>query len=566
MISWLQTVTQKHNKVLFSLLLVVIIVSFVFVIGNTGQSFGTGQGPAQVTQKFYGFELGSRSRDAEMVATWTQASLTINGQSPSSGQFEEQIYSRMVALYMANQLNIPEPTESQLREYVKTKRAFTNPANGEFSTDQYTTFLDNLKTNPLITEDTITLVLAQDYRIDQVNAALGGPGYVFPYQAEEEIKRRNTTWSIDTAEFNMSQFTPDVSTEEEAINNYYEENKADYEIGEKVAISFVKFKSEDFAPELTEEPTDTDLQSTFTKNKHKYKKDDEAKTPKTFAEAKDEVIADWKQDKIKELGSTAAGEAANQLTIDLYNEVYEGKITKDSDALKSFLENRKLELIEVQPYNNSNPPITATGLPYQALQEAMGLDDAQFFSSAIELRNQTGAAVIFYNNKIPARIPPLDEVRDRVLEDFKESEKNRLFTEHVESLKEQISTAIEGEEEITFADKAKELEFAVNTYTDFKLTSPPEGLNNILLYQILDLEQGELSKVISINQGAAIVNVIKKEEPDLETQKEEVDEMVERLASYTATVSQRGVFAELIQTGLPKDEEEESGATEAEES
>ena len=35
MISWSQTILQKHNKWLFSILLVVIIIAFVFTIGNT---------------------------------------------------------------------------------------------------------------------------------------------------------------------------------------------------------------------------------------------------------------------------------------------------------------------------------------------------------------------------------------------------------------------------------------------------------------------------------------------------------------------------------------------------
>ena len=142
MISWLQTVMQKHYKWLFSILLVVIIVSFVFVIGNTGQGYSSGT--QYESTKFYGYDLGRNSRDIDNFSKWISISLELNGQRNSQ---VAQVLDRMVSLNLADSLNIPDPTSEQMKEYITNKSAFINPASGEFSSDAYLKFIDNLESN-----------------------------------------------------------------------------------------------------------------------------------------------------------------------------------------------------------------------------------------------------------------------------------------------------------------------------------------------------------------------------------------------------------------------------------
>lgn len=555
MISWLQKFTQKHHKWLFSILLVVIIVSFVFVIGNTGQGYSGGN-PSQNT-KFYGYDLGRNSRDIDNFSRWTSISLELDGQRNSPGT---QMLDRMVALHVADSLNIPVPTAKQVEAYIMTKRAFINPASGKFSSDEYEKFLDNLSANPNrgMDEDTVMLVIAQDYRIDQVNSILGGPGYVLPYQAEERIKQNNTVWSVEVASYSSDEFEPEISDDPAAVKTYFEENIENYRIGEKVSLSYVKFASETFVKGITLLPSDGDLQVTYTRNKHKYVKDDVAKTPKTFLEAKDEVLEDWSSERRKTLGSEKAGAAANQFSLDIYNGVYDKTLSKDSPALAQLIADQGLESIEIPPFNaQSIGGIAAqTGISFAALREAMLMDDNQFYSSPYELQNnQDGAVVLFFNHRIDSHLPDFETVETQVAEDFKQAEKQRLFMEACEAKRTQISEALAADE--AFKDKAEALGMTVQTFEDFKASPPPQGLDRAIITKIADLQQGDLSAVIETGNTGNIVRILKKEEPNMDEKADEIADMLNSISTYTVMSSQRGVFNELIQKGMPQDETDE---------
>lgn len=552
MISWMQTVMQKHYKWLFSILLVVIIVSFVFVIGNTGQGYSGG--PKIESTKFYGYELGRNSRDVENFSTWTAISLELNGRRGGQGG---QVLDRMVALNLADTLHIPEPTPEQMKEYITTKRAFINPTSGQFSADEYLKYMDNVESTARrgIDKDTVLLVLAQDYRIDKVNQLLAGPGYVLPYQAEERIKRNNTTWSIDLASFSKEAFEVAVSDDPEAVKNYFNENIEEYRIPEKIALSYVKFSSEDYRGDVIPMPSDADLQITFARNKSKYVQDDAAKTPQTFLEAKDQVLADWQADRLQTIGSEKAGEAATRFALDIYNGVYEKTLSKDSEALGQLIADRGLELIAIPPFDAKSIGQAAaqTGISFSALRDAMSMDATQFYSSPTELQNKKeGAVVLFFDKRIESRLPEFADVEAQVTEDYKAAEKQRLFLQACEDKRAQLETALAAGE--SFEETAKELGLSFAHFEDFKLSPPPEGLDRALIMEIADLAEGELSQVIDLNDSGKIVKVLKKEEPDMEEKASEVDEMLKSISTYTVMSSQQSVLAELIAAGMPEDE------------
>ena len=66
MITWIQTVLQKHHKSVFGVLLVAIIIAFVFTIGSVpffGDRYRTG---GQKGKVFYGFDLSNESTVAQL--------------------------------------------------------------------------------------------------------------------------------------------------------------------------------------------------------------------------------------------------------------------------------------------------------------------------------------------------------------------------------------------------------------------------------------------------------------------------------------------------------------------
>ncbi len=61
MITWIQTVLQKHHKSVFGVLLVAIIIAFVFTIGSVPFFGDSHRTESRKGKLFYGFDLSNDS-------------------------------------------------------------------------------------------------------------------------------------------------------------------------------------------------------------------------------------------------------------------------------------------------------------------------------------------------------------------------------------------------------------------------------------------------------------------------------------------------------------------------
>ncbi|MEC8614194.1 MAG: hypothetical protein VXY17_02150, partial [Verrucomicrobiota bacterium] len=170
-----------------------------------------------------------------------QLSAILDGQEiRSDEQFQNQLTSRIALLHLADEIGLPSPNQETLSSYVTSKAAFLG-ADGKFSADAYTSFVDSMESKPHISQGLAIVVLEEDYRINQISSVLSGPGYLLPTEAISQTQRRATKLSLTTAELNYADFSPEITTEETALREYYEANKLRYEIPERIKASYVYF-------------------------------------------------------------------------------------------------------------------------------------------------------------------------------------------------------------------------------------------------------------------------------------------------------------------------------------
>ena len=99
------------------------------------------------------------------------------------------LFNEPPTLSIANSLHLPAPSDEQLAEYIRTLRAFAGP-DGQYDNGAYARFLDRVKRqSPVLSESIISAFLKDDYRANQVNELVGGPGYVL----DAEIKSSTGT-------------------------------------------------------------------------------------------------------------------------------------------------------------------------------------------------------------------------------------------------------------------------------------------------------------------------------------------------------------------------------------
>ncbi|MFU8848078.1 MAG: hypothetical protein ACNA77_05105 [Opitutales bacterium] len=545
MISWIQHHLIRHGRWIFLTLLSVIIIAFVFTIGNTPGC--TSDRSNYQENLFYGIDLNSPLQRNQLIE---KASLSafLNGQQNLRGG---EVETRIAMLHLADEIGIPSPDQATLAEYIKSRNAFRGP-DGSFSPDAYTSFVDQFESNPRAPKGMVIQVLGEDYRIEQVTEALAGPGYLLPSEASAQARQSRTVFELVTAEFPFAQFNPEIAPDEAALQAYYETNKERYEIPERVQASYVLFKSDRFTDQVSEH-SESQLREHFAANRAAFVAEYEAARPEpakseegqveestgavTFDQVKDLVARNLTREKATEL----AHEAANAFAFQLYRD----QITLDSAAFNQLLNASDLGLTEIPPYTQAGARQRA--LSPEMLESAFALTGKRYYSDAHEVEG--GYAVLIYQGRIEPVIPPYEEVALEVASDYKREEKRRLFNEKGESLKAELEAALADGSPFIEAAEARELR--VTPYERFEAKEAPATLNRSALQQAHSLSQGEISPMLNLRNTGTFVYVATKEVPEIGEEDPDLAQtrsMLERWASFT---TRSDLTNELILRGLP---------------
>lgn len=549
MISWIQHHLIRHGRWIFLTLLTVIIVAFVFTIGNTPGC--TTDRTSYQENLYYGIDLNSPLERDALVEKVSLSAFLNNQQFRTDEQFQSALTSRVALLHLADEIGVPAPTQDTLAEYIKTKNAFRGP-DGEFSPDAYTRFVDQVETNPRSPKDTMIKVLEEDFRIEQVSKALSGPGYLLPAEASAQAQQSRTIFSLTTAELPYADFEPELSPDEEALKTYYEENKQRYEIPERVQASYVLFESSRFADKATE-ASEAELREHFAANRATFVAEYEAANPApkpTEGEEDPEPVEAVTFDKVREavaksLSNEKAALAANEAAHDFAMQIYNNNIAIDSAAFNQLITKSGVTLTEIEPYTQAGARQRA--LSPEMLESAFSLGASRYYSDAYEVDG--GYAVLIYKGRIDAIIPPYEDVATEVASDYKTGEKRRLFNEKGESLKTALEAALaEGK---TFVETAESLGLKVNTFESFEAKDAPVELNRSALQQAQSLNAGEISPMLTLRGIGTFVYVKSKEVPELSEEDPDLAQtkgMLERWASFT---TRSDLTNELVVRGLP---------------
>jgi peptidyl-prolyl cis-trans isomerase D len=539
MFNWIQIYLTKHFRWMLVLLLIIMIVSFVFTIGNFSP-LGGGGGPRYREQPFLNYDL-SLAQDEQTVFGHGQTSLMMNYPSffgPPSGEMVAQYsLSRQMFLHIADEIGLPGPNKAQFKEHVQGLNGFMNFSTQEFDQNQFKTFVDSLEARGL-TESYLTTVLNEDYRVNKVQELLGGPGHILPIEAIHAAQIDNTTWTLETAKLAYADFKFEVTPTEEDLTAFYSANSFRYLVDTRVKASYIlfnpaKYLDNDYQPEPGEKSIH------FFTNKARYqaaipkpepikKEDGTTETPEapevTMADVEDQVISEIRKDRAAKDTQLVAEEFAYSL--------FEKEIANGSPAFSKQLSDAGLALKELVPFPES-AIMMQDGLTNQTLSQAFRLNESRYFSDPIQ--NGQNYVILIYQGEEPAYTPELADIRDKVTADYIENKKRAAFIEKGKELKEAIQSATSGGQ--SFADAAKAKNLTHKAFDSFvRNTTPPEGLNTNLLAQLDYLNQGDISDWVATETDGVLVYAAKKEVPDYNLESDEVKSYLERQATSTSNV------------------------------
>jgi peptidyl-prolyl cis-trans isomerase D len=549
MISWIQKYFQHHFRLIFSVLLAVIIVAFVFTIGAAP---GIGNAERQTLERrVFGYNLGSQEDQARLFGDAALSAQLQTGYSPDNAELQEFAFERAAALQLAGELHIPAPSQREIADFIKTLRVFTNES-GEFDAQRYTAFRDSLKTNPNLNESSVSRVLGDELRISAVQRLLAGPGYVLSSDIKRQLEQADSRWTLGVATVDYASYNPNIPTSDAALTKFFEENSFRYEIPPRIDASYVDLSAQPLLPTIT--VTDTEVRAFYDSNPARFPKPagDAKVTVKSdpladFAAVRPQVEAALKLERARR----AAIKAASDFTF----AIFQRKLAPGTPAFDAFLADQKITLKPLAPFTREQGPAELGRSP-EVAAEAFKLGPDRLYSDAIAAPG--GAVVLFWKELLPVRKPSLVEVREKVAADYVENEKRKRFVELGRTLRSTIEARVKSgdtfEKAATAAASAHSVKIESKMLAPFTRRQPPQDMDYSIMGALERLEKGQVSEMILAREHGSIVYAADKVAPDLAETTPQFAAARTQLAMATGRVNATSYLNEIVAEELKKSE------------
>ncbi|MDR0728244.1 MAG: SurA N-terminal domain-containing protein [Puniceicoccales bacterium] len=408
MISFLQGFLQKHHKWIFSLLLFVIIVSFVFTIGN---SPGIGTGRRAKREKFFGYDLHSE-RERNALFRETQVSTVLNGTFIFfEAQLVQLALQRALELHHARELHIPEPDEEQLREKIRQMPKFFAKGTQDFDAASYEKTIQELLQDPQMTPAIIQKVLSDDWKIECVRGALGRQGYAFPSQARDRLERAEAQYSFDVLLLAEEDKDERVLPEEE-LRAYVQRHSERYSDPESYRLACIEFDPERHRAQIPA-VTKESLKKFYLEHKEDFQSLEEGSD-----ELKRAIGEAYEKAQTRSMASQKASDFAYQL--------YEKELRPDAEAFDALLTAFELRLEELPLFVPGRPREDKRFSPDELSALVATLDEERPFSDPIETKDEA-IVLLVLQETLPPRPSEFENVRERALEELRQERRREAF-------------------------------------------------------------------------------------------------------------------------------------------
>lgn len=508
MIGFFQNTMAKHHRLMFGLLLVVIVVSFVFYTGSGSAMDLLG---FRKSPEVCGVKLNDNA-----VIPYRQAVLLTYGNEISESQFRTALVQRIVLEHLADTYQIPNPSQEDFDAFTKQ---FFGLKDGET--------LDPARFQ--MSEEALKHIIVQTWRISALQELLAGSPAAFESDVALRWQELNTKWTIETARVNLDSIKIAPQQNEEALEKFFNENAERYRIAPLVKLAYAVIKPNAEMRAKITEPQDAELKM-FVQMHNKALTTDKALADE-LAKDKAAWIKRWKEDRLSlQVASSASDMLADKLAQDL--------VTPDAPEFAEALKNSGLQLQNIPPFPSDTIPENVS-IPADILRDVVpALNSTLWRTDAIPYGEN--ALVILFLGNDPSRIPALNEVRERVIADWKKAEigKARLARakELGDSLRKDVATGK------SFAEAAQALGMTAKKEKTFTMQTLPEDLQAIgmpLMDTLKSLPDKAVSDMLLSGNDALFVQTIKKEVPATDMKSEEFGRLVDFMNAQVSSMTLR---------------------------
>lgn len=497
---------RKHSAVLWWVIVVAVIVSFVVWIGPAGTALGgrnTGQGE-------YGDVDGRPVKQAAIQDAYRQAQLRERLQRSQGSMPDEarvQMAGQMVFADMKMASMGVVVSDEALAAYIRER--YRDPATGQ---SRYATLVGELTAMGAREEDMLSMErrgIGQSVLADVLSIP---EALITPREAEQDYRRDHEEVTASAVFFVSSNYLSKVTVTPEAIGRFFTNRMANYQVPEKFVLAYVRFPGTNHLAaaesELAAMPDLTNrLEKVYQQRGTNDFVDDQG-----VALGKAAALARIRQEAARESANVKARDAA----VAFYNELTQ-KTPIRPDTLETVAAQKGLKVGITQPFARSDAPVGLEGLPGvgSAIESLLGETPL-----SEPMLGTDGAYLLALKVRIPASTPPLEAVRARVTEDFRRQEALQAARTAGQAFQAAVTNALAAGK--TFAEAAAGQRYAVVDLPSFSLSSttvaglPPSADLASLKNAAFALQPGKAGSFAFSRDGGFVLFLKERKAPTAE--------------------------------------------------
>lgn len=505
---------RRHQKWLWILISGAVIVSFVWYFNPNQRNGGRGIGFESSVGTLNGKPISRTAylnarKEAELrylfnYGSW-HGSDEFSRQNPNF--IENETRNRLILKEKLNEMNV-HATPDDVAKWIT--EAFSTREKG-FSTADYDRFVSETLKQHGITEEDLERYVRGELGIMHLVQVAGTPGkLVTPQAAEAQYRRENEGVSADAVFFSATNFVSQVNLDPSAISGFYTNQKAMYRVPDKVRLAYVAFPASNYLATADQKlgavtNLAAEIDRIYLQRGPKYYTD-----TNDIPLAPEVAKAKIKEEQRKQIALVEARKAATQFETELL-ELTSTNAMKSVATLENLAAAKGLVAKTTEPFAQYESP-KGLELPERFSQAAFLLSPGEPFIEE-PVVGDDAVYVFGLKQKIGSDIPPLDAIREKVLEDYKRFQSQKLATDAGQAFLAKLTNAIASGK--TFSAAAAELgQKPVNLAPFTQMSRVIVGLDprtdpSSIKSVAFSLKEGETSPFTRSRDGGFILHVNK---------------------------------------------------------
>ena len=547
---------RRHQQWLWIVIITVIIISFVIFFSpdvnlmQTGRSaegdFGSINGKPITREEYIsGFEEARLNHFFRSGGQWPTAEDT------TQDSLKRDAVYRIFLVKKLAEYNIKVSDDAVAR--------LTRERLGRDLADNIGRFVSEYLQKEGVTMEELERYLRHEAGIQQlVSVAASSARLLNPKEAERLYRSENEAMKTDVAVFWGSNYLDKVTVTNEAVGQFFTNRMANYRIPERIQIAYVPFSATNFYAEADKQMAQATNLNAAIDQEYLQKGADTFKDEKGEKLSEADAKAKIKDDVRRTFAVMEARRKANDFATELYNQN-----VNSAEGFDKVAANSKLEVKVTEPFDRTKG-LENADFPPTFKQRAFQLTDQQPISVQ-PILGSNAVYVIALKKRIPSEMQAFDQVKDKVIADYKYDRALQLARQEGQNFVTTLTNNLAQKkmfDDVAKLANAKTVSIPEFTASTSSLTNIDERINFRTLHGMAgDLKEGEASRFIPTGDGGFVIYMRDRIPVTDEKIKQELPEFLSRLRLYRQSEAFNQWFrkeAEQARLTIPQPEKDQA--------